>query len=425
MDTASDPLRPVLAGLVTALVGFTSSFAVVLAGLRAVGATPDQAASGLLALCATQAVGILWLTTRHRTPLTLAWSTPGAALLVSTGAVAGGWPAAVGAFCVVGGLVLLTALWPRLGDLVAAIPTPIAQAMLAGALLTLCLAPVRAVVATPLLVAPVILTWLVLLRVAPRWAAPAALAATLAIVGYEAVQGGTLAWSDAVPRLDLTAPTLSWQAVVGLAVPLYVVTMASQNVPGVAVMASFGYRVPWREAMTVTGLATLAGATAGGHAINLAAISAALAAGPEAHPDPRRRWLAAHTAGWAYLVLAVGSAGLAALVAAAPAGLVEAAAGLALVGTLGAAVAGAVAEPRGREAAVVTFLVAASGVVVAGIAAAFWAILAGLAVHATLTVRRRAPGPTSETETKTTAATAAKTETETPAGTPPREVEAR
>ncbi|QJW35614.1 benzoate/H(+) symporter BenE family transporter [Cellulosimicrobium protaetiae] len=411
MDPASDRLRPVLAGLVTALVGFTSSFAVVLAGLRAVGATPDQAASGLLALCVTQAVGIFWLTTRHRTPLTLAWSTPGAALLVSTGAVAGGWPAAVGAFCVVGGLVLLTALWPRLGDLVAAIPTPIAQAMLAGVLLTLCLAPVRAVVATPLLVAPVVLVWLVLLRVAPRWAAPAALAVTLAIVGYEAVHGGTLAWSDAVPRLDLTAPTLSWQAVVGLAVPLYVVTMASQNVPGVAVMASFGYRVPWRETMTVTGLATLAGATAGGHAINLAAISAALAAGPEAHPDARRRWLAAHTAGWAYLVLAVGSAGLAALVAAAPAGLVEAAAGLALVGTLGAAVAGAVAEPRGREAAVVTFLVAASGVVVAGIAAAFWAILAGLTVHAVLTVRRRAPDPASETGT--------------PTGTPPREVEVR
>src|SRR5690606_35781853 len=263
MDPAPDRLRPVLAGLVTALVGFTSSFAVVLAGLRAVGATPDQAASGLLALCVTQGAGILWLTWRHRTPLTLAWSTPGAALLVSTGAVTGGWPAAVGAFCVVGALVLLTALWPRLGDLVAAIPTPIAQAMLAGVLLTLCLAPVRSLVATPLLVAPAVLTWLVLLRVAPRWAAPAALAVTLAVVGYEAVDGGTLAWSDAVPRLDLTTPSLSWQAVVGLAVPLCVVTMASQNVPGVAVMASFGYRVPWRESMTVTGLATLAGATAG------------------------------------------------------------------------------------------------------------------------------------------------------------------
>ncbi|WP_251149901.1 benzoate/H(+) symporter BenE family transporter [Cellulosimicrobium sp. Marseille-Q4280] len=387
----SDRTPPVLAGLVTALVGFTSSFAVVLAGLRAVGATPEQAASGLLALCVTQGVGILWLTWRHRTPITLAWSTPGAALLVSTGAIAGGWPAAVGAFCLVGALVLLTALWPRLGDLVGAIPRPVAQAMLAGVLLTLCLAPVRALVDLPLLVAPVVAVWLVLLRLAPRWAAPVALVVALAIVVVTAAGAGAPAWSDAVPRLDLTAPALSWQAVVGLAVPLYVVTMASQNVPGVAVMASFGYRVPWREAMTVTGLGTLAGALAGGHAINLAAISAALAAGPEAHPDARRRWVAAHTAGWAYLVLAVASAGLAALVAAAPPGLVEAAAGLALVGALGGALAGAFAEPRGREAAVVTLLVAAAGVSVGGVGAAFWAILAGLAVHAVLHVRRRAP----------------------------------
>lgn len=387
----SDRTQPVLAGLVTALVGFTSSFAVVLAGLRAVGATPEQAASGLLALCVTQGVGILWLTWRHRAPITLAWSTPGAALLVSTGAVAGGWPAAVGAFCLVGVLVLLTALWPRLGELVGAIPRSVAQAMLAGVLLTLCLAPVRALVDLPLLVAPVVAVWLVLLRLAPRWAAPVALVVTLAVVVVTASGAGTLGWSDVVPRLDLTVPTLSWQAVVGMAVPLYVVTMAAQNVPGVAVMASFGYRVPWRETMTVTGLGTLAGAPAGGHAINLAAISAALAAGPEAHPDARRRWVAAHTAGWAYLVLAVASAGLASLVAAAPAGLVEATAGLALVGALGGALAGAFTEPRGREAAVVTLLVAAAGVSVGGIGAAFWAILAGLAVHAVLGTRRRAP----------------------------------
>nr|WP_265523623.1 benzoate/H(+) symporter BenE family transporter [Oerskovia sp. JB1-3-2] len=380
----SDRLQPVLAGLVTALVGFTSSFAVVLAGLVAVGATPAQAASGLLALCVTQGVGMLWLTWRHRTPLTLAWSTPGAALLVSTGAVAGGWPAAVGAFAVVGGLVLLTALWPGLGRLVAAIPVPIAQAMLAGVLLTLCLAPLRGLADVPLLVAPVVVTWLALLRFAPRWAAPAALAVTLAVVGVVAVRGGTLAWADAAPAITLTAPTLTWQAVVGLAVPLYVVTMASQNVPGVAVMASFGYRVPWRETMTVTGLGTLAGATAGGHAVNLAAISAALSAGPEAHPDARRRWVAARTAGWAYLLLALASAGLAALVAAAPAGVVESAAGLALVGTFGAALAAAVSEVQGRTAAVVTFLVAAGGVTLGGIGAAFWALVAGLVVHTVL-----------------------------------------
>ena len=141
--------QPVLAGILTALVGFTSSSAVVVTGLRAVGATPSEAASGLLAVCATQGLGILWLVRRHRIPLTLAWSTPGAALLASTGAIRGGWPAAVGAFLLVGGLILVTGLWPRLGALITAIPTPIAQAMLAGVVLELCLDPVRGFAAHP------------------------------------------------------------------------------------------------------------------------------------------------------------------------------------------------------------------------------------------------------------------------------------
>lgn len=376
-------VQPVVAGVLTAVVGFTSSFAVVLAGLRAVGATPAEAASGLLVLLVTQALGMLWLTRRHRIPLTLAWSTPGAALLASSGVPDGGWPAAVGAFLVVAGLLLATALWPRLGSVIAAIPVPIAQAMLAGVLLSLCLAPVTALADEPLLVAPVVVTWLLLVRVAPRWAVPAAFAVALVVVGVRVAAGGGLGGS-LLPGLVWTTPTLTPGAVLGLAIPLYVVTMASQNVPGVAVMSSFEYDVPWRETMAVTGLGTALGAAAGGHAINLAAITAALAAGPDAHPDPRRRWVAAHTAGWTYLVLALLSAALTAAVAAAPAGMVEAVAGLALLGTLGGALAGAVGASTGREAAVVTFLVAASGVTVLGIGSAFWALAAGLAVTAVL-----------------------------------------
>src|ERR1700728_248230 len=174
--------QPVLAGILTALVGFTSSSAVVLTGLRAVGASPSEAASGLLALCATPALGILWLVRRHRIPLTLAWSTPGAALLASTGLVRGGWPAAVGAFLVVGGLILVTGLWPRLGALITAIPTPIAQAMLAGVVLELCLDPVRGFAAPPLLVAAIVLTWLIMLRFARKGAVPAAFWGTLVVV---------------------------------------------------------------------------------------------------------------------------------------------------------------------------------------------------------------------------------------------------
>lgn len=389
METIEDRLlHPVTAGVMAALVGFASSFAVVLAGLRAVGATPAEAGSGLLALCLTQALGILWLTWRHRIPLVLAWSTPGAALLASTGAVDGGWPAAVGAFLVVGLLILLTALWPRLGDLIAAIPGEIAQAMLAGVLLAICLEPVRALVDRPGLVAPILVVWLVLLRFSPKLAVPGAFVTTLVVIAAYLVAHPAPA-PRLLPEVVFTAPHLSWQAVVGLAVPLYVVTMASQNVPGVAVLATFGYRVPWRESMTVTGLGTLAGATAGGHAINLAAITAAMVASPEADPRPERRWIAAHTAGWTYVLLAAASTGLAGFVAGAPDGLVETAAGLALLGTLAAALSGATSSPTGREAAVVTFVVAASGVTLGGIGAAFWALVAGLVVHVALAWGRR------------------------------------
>jgi len=380
--------RTVAAGIMTALIGFTSSFAVVLAGLRAVGATPAEAASGLVAVCLAQGLGMLWLTGRYRLPLTLAWSTPGAALLASTGAVAGGWAAAVGAFLVTGGLILLTGFWPRLGALIAAIPAPIAQAMLAGVLLALCVEPVRGLVDDPLLVAPVVVTWLVLVRLAPRWAVPVAFVVALAGIALDLARDGGLD-GPLLPHVELTVPTLTWSAVLSLAVPLYVVTMASQNVPGVAVMSSFGYVVPWRATMTVTGLGTVAGAVAGGHAVNLAAITAALAAGPEADPDPGRRWHAARTAGWTYLVLAALATVLAGVAAAAPAGVVGAVAGLALLGTLGSALAGATSTVDGREAAVVTFVVAASGVSLAGIGAAFWAVVAGLAVRAV--THRRVP----------------------------------
>ncbi|WP_072751909.1 benzoate/H(+) symporter BenE family transporter [Rhodococcus maanshanensis] len=380
------------AGVVTALVGFTSSFAVVLTGLRAVGASPTEAASGLMALCVTQAIGMLWLSRRYRMPITLAWSTPGAALLAGTGLVVGGWPAAVGAFIVVGLAVTLTGLWPRLGRLIAAIPTALAQAMLAGVLLPLCLAPVTAFRDSPAAVAPVVLVWLVLLRFSRRWAVPAAFAAAAVVIAISITVGdGSLDTSALAPTLDLTAPHWTWQALVGIAVPLYIVTMASQNIPGTAVMSSFGYRVPWKSAMTVTGIGTVIGAPAGGHAINLAAISAALAAAPSAHPDPKRRWVAAFTAGCSYLVLALCSAALAALVVAAPQGVVEAVAGLALLATLGGSLAAAVADEADREAAVLTFLIAASGVAILGIGSAFWALVAGLLFR--LVVRGVRPRP--------------------------------
>ena len=385
------------AGILSALVGYTSSSAIVLTGLRGVGATPAQAASGLIALCLVQGLVIIWLATRHKIPLTAAWSTPGAALLASTGVVRGGWPAAVGAFLIVAGLIALTGLWPRLGRLIASIPTPIAQAMLAGIVLDLCLAPVRGLAAHPWEVAPVLITWVVALRVAPRWAVPAAFVVTLAVIGIDAGHHGGVHGS-LLPHLDWTAPAFTWPGMLSIAVPLYIVTMAGQNIPGVAVMASYGYEVPWRETMAVTGLGTAATATAGGHALNLAAITASLAASPDAHPDPGRRWIASVTAGWSYLVLGLASAAVTALVSAAPGDVVGAVAGLALLGTLSASLAGALSAAEGspaegRAAAAITFVAAASGLAFLGIGAAFWALAAGLLVWGVVGRARPAPVP--------------------------------
>ncbi|MBF4163474.1 benzoate/H(+) symporter BenE family transporter [Nocardioides acrostichi] len=370
---------PVTAGAVAAVVGFSSAFVVVLAGLRAVGATADQAASGLAALCLAQALGMLWLALRHRMPLALAWSTPGAALLVTTGPVDGGWPAAGGAFVVTGLLVVLTGLVPRLGDLVAAIPVPLARAMLAGVLLPLCLEPVTALVDAPLRIAPIVVTWLVLLRLAPRWAVPASLVVALGVVIVAA--GDRIAVGELTPSVALTTPSWSVPALVGIALPLYVVTMASQNVPGVAVMRGLGYRVPWRESMGVTGIGTVLSAPFGGHAVNLAAITAALVAGPDAGPDRARRWPAALSAAAAYAVLALGVGAVTAVVAAAPEGVVQSAAGLALMGTLAASLGEALRDDHERVPAVVCLVVAASGISVLGVGSAFWALVAGLAVR--------------------------------------------
>jgi benzoate membrane transport protein len=358
------------------VVGFASSFAVVLAGLRAVGADQRQAASGLLALCVAMGLAAIWLGVRQRMPISVAWSTPGAALMVATGAVDGGFAAAVGAFALCGLLITAAGLVPALGRAIAAIPTPVASAMLAGVLFDLCVAPVHALVEVPLMAAPIVVTWAVLSRLARQWAVPAALGVAVVAIVLTAPAGG-LAGMDLRPTIEVTAPTWTLAATVSLALPLFLVTMASQNVPGMAVLAGFGYRPPLRAVLVGTGLASTVAAPLGGHAVNLAAITAALAAGPDAHPDPGRRWVASVTAGASYLVLGLGSGLATALVLLSPPVLVEAVAGLALLGALGAAITTAVADPIGRPAAVVTFLVTASGITVLGLGAAFWGLLAG------------------------------------------------
>lgn len=374
----STDLQPILSGVVAALVGFASTFAVVLAGLRAVGADADQAASGLLYVCVSMGIISIGLALRLRMPVAIAWSTPGAALLISSGAVSGGWAAAIGAFVLCGVLIVLCGLWTSLGRWIAAIPVPIASAMLAGVLFPLCLAPVKALVDVPWQAAPVIVTWVVLMFLARRWAVPGAVAVTIVVVAVSGdLPAGAL--DHPWPVVELTAPHFELGTLVSLGVPLFIVTMASQNVPGMAVLAANGYRPPLRPLLVSTGAGTVIGAPFGSHALNLAAITAALVAGPEAGPDRSRRWLATIASGSAYLVLALVSGAATVMVAAAPPVLIEAAAGLALLGALSAALSAALADDEHREAATITFVVAASGVTLASISAPFWGLVAGLA----------------------------------------------
>ena len=361
-------------------MGWGGAFAIVITGLTAVGATDAEAASGLLALSIGMGVLTIWIAARTRIPVTIAWSTPGAALLASAGAVEGGWPAAVGAFAVCGALLALAGLWRPLGRLIGRIPAQLANAMLAGVLLSVCLAPVRFAAESPLTAAPILITWVVLLRVARRWATPGAIVAAAIVVAADPSGGDS--GVGLLPTLVWTTPVFEPGALIGLALPLFIVTMASQNVTGMTVLATYGYRPSLPPVLARTGVATVAAAPFGGHGLNLAAISAALTAGPDGGRDPARRWIAATANGATMIVLGLCAGLIAAFAAAAPPLLLEAVAGLALLGALGGALANAAASEAHRDAAVVTLVVSASGVAPLGISAPFWGLLAGLALLA-------------------------------------------
>jgi benzoate membrane transport protein len=284
-------------------------------------------------------------------------------------------------------LIIIAGLWRPFGRAVASIPAALAAAMLAGVLLELCFAPVRAVGALPMLALPIVIAWLIALRFARPYAVPIAVAVT-AIVIASATAIPPSALAHAWPQPVFVMPAFTLAAAIGIGVPLFIVTMASQNVPGLAVLAVNGYRPAVGPIFVWTGVGSIATALLGGHTLNLAAITAALCAGPEAHPDPARRWIASVACGVAYIVLALAAGFAAAFVAASPPLLIEAVAGLALFGSLGSALAAAVAKEEDRLPAVVTFVTSASGVAFFGIGAAFWGLIAGGVVMAVLRWQR-------------------------------------
>lgn len=380
-------LQPISAGLLAALVGFSSTFTVVLASFVAVGASPAQAASGLLTVCVVQGLLSIAMSFAWRLPISIVWSTPGSALLLATGPLAGGYPAATGAFIAAALLIVVAGVWRPFGRLVEAIPTTLANAMLAGVLFEICLAPVTAAKTSPGLILPIVLAWLLALRFARRFAIPIAVLVTgLVVVFVTKLPPGALA--DAWPTLVVTAPSLQWGAIGSLAVPLFVVTMASQNIPGLAVLRANGYRPDLRAIFISTGAAGVVNALGSGGLINLAAITAALCAGPDSHPDPAKRYVSSIAAGLLYVVLGLFAAFASAFILASPPSIIQAVAGLALLGSFAGALAAALAPEQARLAVAVTFVTTASGVSFFGIGASFWGLLAGGALLAVERLRR-------------------------------------
>ena len=367
------------AGFVAVLVGFTSSVAIVFQAAQAFGATPAQITSWMWALGLGMGLCSLVPSLILRQPVMVAWSTPGAAVLATAG-LAGGFSMAeaVGAFMVSAALITLAGVTGWFERVMSRIPMEIAAALLAGVLARFGMqAFVASQTALPLVLL-MLAVYLVIRRSAPRYAVVLTLAAGIAWAALH----GDMAWSAVSVELALpvfVAPQFNGAAVVSLALPLFVVTMASQNLPGVAVMRATGYDMPISRLITMTGLTTLALAPFGAFALNFSAITAAICMGPEAHDDPRRRYTAAVSCGALYVAIGIFGAVITGLLTAFPKELVVVIAGLALLGTIGNGLAAALQGESHREAALITFLVTLSGVVIAGVGSAFWGVVAGSA----------------------------------------------
>jgi benzoate membrane transport protein len=379
-------LPAVVAGFVAVLVGFTSSVALVFAAAQAVGADAGQTASWIWALGLGMAVTSIGLSWHYRQPVLTAWSTPGAALVAASNGV--DLPHAIGAFMVCSALIVLAGATGLFARVMNRIPQAIAAALLAGVLARFGLDAAQALGSAPVLVTAMTLAFLLGRRAWPRYAVPGAL---LVGVGVALMQGSMrwqlLGTTWAVPVW--TAPAFSVSAAVGLALPLFIVTMASQNLPGVAAQRAAGYDTPVSPPLVATGLTGVLLAPFGGYAFNLAAITAAICMGREAGEDPARRYTAAVSAGVFYGLAGLAGGAVVGLLQAFPRELVLAVAGLALLGTIATGLATALKEEGHRDAAVITFLVTLSGVSLLGIGSAFWGVVAG--TMALLVQRRQMP----------------------------------
>lgn len=383
MQTLKDFSLPALvAGFVTVLVGFTSSAVIVFQGAQGLGASPAEIASWMWALGLGMGVTCIGLSLRYRVPVVTAWSTPGAAMLISSASGAT-LPEAIGAFMLSAVLIVIAGFSGLFERAINRIPAALAAGMLAGVLLRFGLELFAAMKSQFALAFTMFAVYLLMRRALPRYAVVATLAAGIAL----SAALGQLHFGEvrlAVAEPVWTPPVFSLGALIGIGLPLFVVTMASQNIPGLSVLKASGYSVPVSPVIGWIGVVNLLLAPFGAFALNLAAITAAICMGREAHEDPARRYTASVAAGGIYLLVGIFGATVTAVFAAFPRELVVTIAGLALLGTIGNGLAAAVSAERDREPALVTFLVTASGFSAFGIGAAFWGLVAGVLALAVL-----------------------------------------
>lgn len=388
MRAFSLPLPTLLSGFVAVLIGYASSAAIIWQAAVAAGASAEQIAGWMTALGIAMGVSTLGLSLWYRAPVLTAWSTPGAALLV-TGLQGVTLTEAVGVFIVANALIVICGITGLFARMMRIIPHSLAAAMLAGILLRFGLQAFTNLEGHLMLCGSMLLAWLALKRVAPRYAVIAALFTGALVAWLEGeVVTRTLSVAPVIPTF--IAPSFSLAHALGVAVPLFLVTMASQNAPGVATMKASGYDVPVSPLIVVTGLLALLLSPFGVYSICIAAITAAICQSPDAHPDASKRWQAAASAGVFYLLAGIFGSSITGIMAALPVSGVQMLAGLALLSTLSGSLYQALNHDAERDAAIVTFLVTASGVTLWGIGSAFWGLMAGGVCFATLTFSRRA-----------------------------------
>ncbi|MFI0262322.1 benzoate/H(+) symporter BenE family transporter [Streptomyces sp. NPDC017056] len=376
-------LSAVLAGFVAVVVSYSGPLVIVLAAANAGHLDRAQTSSWVWAISIGSGLTCIALSLRTRMPVITAFSTPGAALLVtSLGAYS--YAEAIGAFVVTGAVITLVGLTGVFGRLMRQVPTAVVSAMLAGILFSFGTGVFTSLKTAPWIAGAVLVAYLLGKRWIARYAVLLALAAGVVL---SAVTSRLDIHIDHVELAKpvLTTPAFSAGSLIGIAVPMILATLASQNAPGMAVLSASGYEPKDRLLIGSTGLVSTALAPFGSHAINLAAITAAICTGPEAHRDPRRRYVAGVSCGVFYLLIGAFGSTLVVLFAGLPKELVAAVAGVALFGALAGGLTGAVKEEKDREAALITFLATASGVTIAGIGSAFWGLVFGVTAHLVLT----------------------------------------